>query len=72
MEKLSNGGIVGNGYTVTSTYVTGGMFSLGIHSPRGYAVIANLFFSTAINTTYQSTLPMIDLSLYRILYPASL
>jgi hypothetical protein len=40
-------------------------------SPRGYAVIANLF-STAINTTYQSTLPMIDLSLYRILYPASL
>jgi hypothetical protein len=73
MEKLSNGGIVGNGYTVTSTYVTGGMFSLdGIHpSPRGYAVIANLF-STAINTTYQSTLPMIDLSLYRILYPASL
>jgi hypothetical protein len=32
MEKLSNGGIVGNGYTVTSTYVTGGMFSFdGIH-----------------------------------------
>jgi hypothetical protein len=38
---------------------------------EGYAVIANLF-STAINTTYQSTLPMIDLSLYRILYPVSL
>jgi lysophospholipase L1-like esterase len=73
LDKLSNGGIVSNSFTVTSTYVTGGMFSLdGIHpSPRGYALIANAF-STAINTTYGSTLPMIDLGLYRILYPASL
>jgi lysophospholipase L1-like esterase len=53
MEKLSNGGIVGNGYTVTSTYVTGGMFSLdGIHpSPRGYAVIANLLVLLLIQLT---------------------
>jgi lysophospholipase L1-like esterase len=71
VEKLSNGGIVGNGYTVTSTYVTGGMFSLdGIHlSPRGYAVIANLLVLLLIQLIH---FDQIDLSLYRILYPASL
>ncbi len=73
MDKLSSGGIVSNSFTLTSTYVTGGAFSLdGVHpSPRGYALIANAF-SAAINTTYGSTLPMIDLGLFRILYPASL
>jgi len=73
LDKLSNGGIVSNGFTLTSAYIFGGAFSLdGIHpSPRGYALITNAF-STAINTTYTSTLPMIDLSLYAILYPASL
>lgn len=71
MDQLSNGGIVGNSFTLTSTYVTGGSFSLdGVHpSPRGYALIANAF-SAAINTTYESTLPMINLGLYPILYPA--
>ena len=70
MTQLSSGGIVANGFTVTSTYVTGGGFSLdGIHpSPRGYALIANAF-STAINEKYGSTLKKIDLSLYPILYP---
>jgi lysophospholipase L1-like esterase len=73
LDKLSNGGVVSNSFTITSTYVTGGMFSLdGIHpSPRGYALIANAF-SAAINTTYESTLPMIDVGLYPILYPAGL
>ncbi|MFT5602196.1 MAG: lysophospholipase L1-like esterase [Flavobacteriales bacterium] len=71
MDKLSNGGIISNSFTLTSTYVTGGSFSLdGVHpSARGYALIANAF-SAAINTTYESTLPMIDLGLYPILYPA--
>lgn len=70
MAQLSSTGIVGNDFTLTSTYVTGGAFSLdGIHpSARGYALIANAF-SAAINTTYTSTLPMVNLGLYPILYP---
>lgn len=73
MNQLSSVGIVGNGFTMTSTYVTGGSFSLdGVHpSPRGYALIAN-YFSAAINTKYGSTLPKVNLGLYPILYPASL
>ena len=73
MTQLSAVGIVANGFTMTSTYVTGGSFSLdGVHpSPRGYALIANAF-STAINAKYTSTLPMVSLGLYPILYPASL
>jgi len=70
MDRLSSGGIVSSSFNLSSTYVTGGAFSLdGIHpSPRGYALIANSF-SAAINTTYGSTLPMINLGLYPILYP---
>lgn len=72
MEKLVNGGISSNGYTVTSAFVTGGAFSLdGVHpSPRGYALIANKFIE-AINTTYGSNLKGVDLSNYGILYPKS-
>ena len=73
MNQLSSGGLVVNSFTLTSTYVTGGTFSLdGVHpSPRGYALIANAF-STAINTKFGSNLPLVDLGLYRILYPAIL
>jgi hypothetical protein len=71
MTKLSSGGIESNSFTLTSTYVTGGAFSLdGVHpSPRGYALIANAFMG-AINTKYSSTLKPVDLGLYPILYPA--
>ena len=74
MEKLSSvGGISANGYTMTSTFVTGGSFSLdGIHpSPRGYALIANKFIE-AINTKYGSNFKGVDLGNYQILYPKSL
>lgn len=73
MTQLSSVGIVASGFTMTSTYVTGGSFSLdGVHpSPRGYALIANAF-SAAINAKYTATLPMVNLGLYPILYPASL
>jgi lysophospholipase L1-like esterase len=66
-------GIVSDNYTLTSTYVTGGAFSLdGVHpSPRGYALIANAF-STAINAKFGSNLPLVNLGLYRILYPKTL
>jgi lysophospholipase L1-like esterase len=73
MQDLLDGGIVRNGYTMQTTYVTGGMFSLdGVHpSPRGYALIAN-FFAEAINETYGSNLPDVNLTNYRILYPQNL
>ncbi|TRX02084.1 SGNH/GDSL hydrolase family protein [Flavobacterium gawalongense] len=73
MTQLSSGGIVSNSFTLTSAYVTGGAFSLdGVHpSPRGYALIANAF-TAAINAKYSSTLKPVDLSLYPILYPATI
>lgn len=72
-DQLAKAGIVYNGYTTTSTFVTGGMFSLdGVHpSPRGYAIIANLF-TEAINVKYGSNFKSVNVGLYRILYPASL
>jgi lysophospholipase L1-like esterase len=73
MNDLLDGGIVRNAYTMQTTYVTGGMFSLdGVHpSPRGYALIAS-FFAEAINAEYGSNLPVVNLTDYRILYPKSL
>ncbi|MEM8927070.1 MAG: G-D-S-L family lipolytic protein [Bacteroidota bacterium] len=50
-----------DGSTVTSDFGTGGGFSLdGVHpSPRGYAIIANLF-AEAINDKYGATLPGVN------------
>ena len=72
-DQLASTGIVYNGYTTTATFVTGGMFSLdGVHpSPRGYAIIANLF-TEAINAKYGANFKSVNVGLYRILYPASL
>jgi hypothetical protein len=69
-SQIAAGGISANNFTVTSTYVTGGGFSLdGVHpSPRGYALIANKFFE-AINATYGSNFRGVNIGLYRILYP---
>ena len=73
LVQVANGGITANNFTVTSTYVTGGGFSLdGVHpSPRGYALIANKFFE-AINLKYGSNFKAVSFADYRILYPASL
>lgn len=69
----SAGGITSNGFTLRSTYATGGAFSLdGVHpSPRGYALIANEFIK-AINAKYGSNLKGVDLGNYRILFPKTL
>lgn len=73
MDQLTTTGVSANGYSITSTYATGGAFSLdGVHpSPRGYALIANKFIE-AINTKYGSNLKGVSLYDYRILFPASL
>ncbi|WP_264535493.1 G-D-S-L family lipolytic protein [Flavobacterium sp. N1736] len=73
MKQIDEGGIVANNFTMASTFVTGGTFSLdGIHpSPRGYAFIANKFIE-AINTKYGSNLKGVNVGNYPILYPAVL
>jgi lysophospholipase L1-like esterase len=70
MNQLSTtAGLNFNTYTMTSTYVTGGSFSLdGVHpGARGYALITNLFID-AINAKYGSTLKKKDGRDYQILY----
>ena len=54
-----------NGGLLTSTYVTGGAFSLdGVHpSPRGYAFTANTIIDV-INTTYNASIPKVDIGTY--------
>ncbi len=59
MNTMADGGMpLADGSTVTATYATGGGFSLdGVHpSPRGYALLANIFLD-AIETTYGAKLP---------------
>lgn len=70
MDQLSTTGVNFNTYNMTSTYVTGGSFSLdGVHpSARGYALITNLFID-AINAKYGSTLKKKDGRDFQILYP---
>lgn len=69
LEQLKTTGIVRDGFTLRSDYVTGNTFSLdGIHpGPRGYAFIANLFLD-AINTKYGSNIPNVKMGDYNILY----
>ncbi len=70
MDQLSTTGVNFNTYNMTSTYVTGGAFSLdGVHpSARGYALITNLFID-AINAKYGSTLKKKDGRDFQILFP---
>jgi hypothetical protein len=70
LNVIANGGIpLSDGSTVTDDYATGGAFSLdGVHpSPRGYALIANLFVE-AINAKYGSNLPGVNPLDYTGLY----
>jgi hypothetical protein len=58
-------GIAYNGINLNTSFVTGGAFSLdGVHlTPIGNALLANEFIKS-INTTYKSTLPLIDATKY--------
>ncbi len=71
MTQLSTAGVRFGNYQMTSSYATGGAFSLdGVHpTPRGYAYIANLFIN-AVNTKYGATLRTVDLAQYQTLFPA--
>lgn len=66
MKKLhSQSGITYNGVNYSSTFVTGGAFSLdGVHpTSRGYAFIANEFIKS-INGKYGSNLPQVNPNTY--------
>ncbi len=64
-----NGIPLSDGSTVTASFGTGGGFSLdGVHpSPRGYALLANLFLK-AIETKYGADLPEVNPVDYKGLY----
>lgn len=63
LEELATTGININGKLYTSTFGTGGAFSLdGVHpSTRGYAIIANEFIK-AINAKYGASIPQTDVN----------
>ena len=70
LDTIAEDGVMlSDGSVVTATYGTGGGFSLdGVHpSPRGYALLANLFIE-AINGKYGSNLPGVDPLDYTGLY----
>lgn len=60
------GGIIVNGAEISSTFITGGAFSLdGVHlTPKGNALIASLFIRE-INKTYSANLAEIDVNKFR-------
>ncbi len=65
LKKLK-GGYTENGETVSSDFITGGIFSLdGAHlTAKGYAYTANEFIR-AINLHYKTTIPLLDTKLYK-------
>ncbi len=66
LSQVATGGVSFDGGTLTSTFVTGGAFSLdGVHpTPRGYALVANTIID-AINATYSSTVPKVNIGAYK-------
>ena len=65
LNQLADTGISFDAGTLTSTFATGGAFSLdGVHpTPRGYAYLANQAIE-AINSTYGSTVPKVNIGSY--------
>ena len=63
---ITKGGLVINGVSNTTAFITGNLFSLdGVHpTPRGYAVVANEMIKV-INVKYSAHLSGIDATAYR-------
>ncbi len=72
LQQVSSGGIGYDGGVLTSTFGTGGAFSLdGVHlTPRGYAYVANLFID-AINAEFDATIPKVNIGDYGTITPAN-
>jgi len=70
IEKLKKG-LVYNGVSMSSTFVSGGSFSLdGVQlNPNGQALLANLFIES-INNRYQARIPFANVNAYSgIIFP---
>jgi hypothetical protein len=65
LNDIKQNGMVVDGVSVNSNYISGGLFSLdGVHlTPRGYAIVANEFIK-AINSKYGSSIPLVNISDY--------
>ncbi len=65
LQRIATSGVAFDSGILSSTYVTGGAFSLdGVHpTPRGYAFTANAIMS-AINEKYGATIPMVNIGNY--------
>lgn len=65
-KQVATQGVPFDGGVLTTAFVTGGFFSLdGVHpTPRGYAYLANIVLD-AINTTYNSTVPKVNIGAYK-------
>ncbi|GGB08451.1 SGNH/GDSL hydrolase family protein [Mucilaginibacter rubeus] len=65
LQNIKLNGMVVDGVSVNSNYISGGLFSLdGVHlTPRGYAIVANEFIK-AINDKYNSSIPQVNISDY--------
>lgn len=72
LQGVAQGGVAFNGGVLTSTFASGGAFSLdGVHpTPRGYAFTANTVID-AINATYGSTVPRVDIGQYKTVQPSN-
>ena len=62
-NDVATNGYTANGVNFTTTYVSGGLFSLdGVHpTSQGYAIVANQFIE-AINSNFGASIPKIDVS----------
>lgn len=65
LRNIKQNGMVVDGVSVNSNYISGGLFSLdGVHlTPRGYAIVADEFIK-AINDKYNSSIPRVNISDY--------
>jgi lysophospholipase L1-like esterase len=65
-NQVATQGVPFDAGVLTTAFVTGGVFSLdGVHpTPRGYAYLANNILD-AINTTYNSTVPKVNIGAYK-------
>ncbi|SMO42833.1 GDSL-like Lipase/Acylhydrolase family protein [Saccharicrinis carchari] len=71
MQEAGTTGLLLDGHTYTSTFISGGIFSLdGIHATaRGSAIIANAFIK-AINKQYNTNIPQAAINSYEtVSYP---
>ncbi|MCY2685835.1 G-D-S-L family lipolytic protein [Salinimicrobium sp. TH3] len=71
-SRVDSEGIPFDGGVVTSTFATGGLFSLdGVHfTPRGYALVANSIIET-VNATYNATVPTVNIGYYGTITPSN-